>query len=306
MARQIGLAQARLEYSGIRLFLGALRALPYERAIRAGAWLGSRAMTLDRGNRPIAMRNLEVAFPALEPQARLEILRNSYRNWGRMLAEWVHSDRLNRENIERYVTYENRDYREQAAALARGRGILLLTAHFGNFELLALAHSIYGNRIAFVHRPMRNPLVDSAMMRVRNRAGNHGIERRGAGRAIVNLLRQNWLVGVLLDLDVRRGVFVDFFSLAASTSGGLARMSMLTGAPVVPVFIVREGDSSRHRIIHLDPIEACGKTDHGDAIRENTQRYTAAIEFMIRRYPDHWNWIHRRWKTRPPGEPRFY
>jgi len=101
-------------------------------------------------------------------------------------------------------------------------------------------------------------------------------------------------------------VFVDFFSLKASTSDGLARLAMATGAPVVPVFAVRDGVSSHHFLECMEPIEAVRGADREESVLLNTQRYTKTIEGMIRRYPDHWNWIHRRWKTRPPGEERFY
>jgi KDO2-lipid IV(A) lauroyltransferase len=107
-------------------------------------------------------------------------------------------------------------------------------------------------------------------------------------------------------LDTRDGVFVDFFGLAAATSATLARLAIATGTPVLPAFIVREGISPRHQITFLPIIDTVRAADRVAAVRENTQQYTSTIEAMIRRYPDHWNWIHRRWKTRPPGEARFY
>jgi len=172
--------------------------------------------------------------------------------------------------------------------------------------LMILAHSIYGHRVAIVHRPLRNPLIDAAVCAARNRFGNRVIPRKGAGREVLRMLRQNWIVGMPLDLDVRKGVFVDFFSLKASTSDGLARLALATGVPVVPVFAVRDGVSSRHFIECMEPIETIRTADREEAIMLNTQRYAKTIEDMVRRHPDHWNWIHRRWKTRPPGEQRFY
>jgi KDO2-lipid IV(A) lauroyltransferase len=114
------------------------------------------------------------------------------------------------------------------------------------------------------------------------------------------------MVAIPLDLDTRQGVFADFFGLPAATSDALARVAMATGAPVLPAFMVREGESARHQITFLPIIELAREEDRTAAVRENTQRFTTIIEDMIRRYPDHWNWIHRRWKTRPPGEKRFY
>jgi KDO2-lipid IV(A) lauroyltransferase len=281
-------------------------AMPLERAVRVGASLGSIIMRLDLGNRPIAVKNLEIAFPELNRDARLKILAGMYRNWGRVIAEWPHSGALSRDNIEKIVTYDGIENLNCALALAEKRGAIILTAHYGNFELLPLAHSMYGHRLAMIHRPNRNPSIDRAIRRVRTSFGAEIIERKQAGLAMVKYLRQKWQVAVALDLDVREGVFVDFFGMKACTSDGVARIAMATRAPVVPAFMVREGDTARHRITVLPLVEMVVTRDREECVRENTQRMTAAIEMMIRRRPDLWNWIHRRWKTRPEGERRFY
>jgi len=306
MARQIGGVRAQLEFGPVALLCAGLGVLPLRRAVRAAARLGEIAMALDRIDRPVAMRNLEIAFPDLSVARRLEILRATYRNWGRMMAEWTHFDELTTDNISQFVTYDGRENWEDAIRRAQGRGILTLTGHFGNFELLVVGHSAYGNPIAMVHRVLRNPLMDAAAARARTRFGAVMVTRKGGARSVLKLLRENFMVAIPLDLDVRKGVFVDFFSLKAATSDALARLAMATGAPVLPAFMVRDGDSTRHRITCLPIIETVKTRDREESARENTQRYTAAIETMVRRYPDHWNWIHRRWKTRPPGEPRFY
>jgi KDO2-lipid IV(A) lauroyltransferase len=306
MARQIGAVRAWAEYAALAPAWAALRALPLERAVRTGAALGALAMALDIRQRKIGRRNLAIAFPAMDSAGRSRILREVYRNLGRMAAEWVHFFDLDRGNIERHVTYDGRANWDDAIARSGGRGILVLTGHFGNFELLSVAHSIYGNRIAIVQRPNRNPLIDAAVSARRVRFGNLSIARKGAGREIVRLLRDDWMVAVPLDLDTRHGVFVDFFSLQAATNAGLARLAMATGAPVLPAFMVRDGAAARHKITILPVVEVVRTRDRAESVRENTQRFTAVIEQMIRRHPDHWNWIHRRWKTRPPGEARFY
>ncbi len=306
MARQIGRIRAAFECGGIGILWGTLAALPLERAVRLGARVGVLAAQLDRFNRPIGIRNLEIAFPELEARARREILRTAYANWGRMLAEWVHSKELNPHNVARFVTYEGWENLEEAAGCSDGRGILVLTGHYGNFEWLSLAHSIYGHPLMIVQRPLRNPILASAVGAVRTRYGNQTVARKGAARAVLRFLRGNGMVAVPLDLDVRHGVFVDFFSVKASTSDGLARMAMVSGAPVLPAFMVRQGTSTHHHITILPRIDVVRTRDSEESVRENTQRFTAAIEMMVRRHPDHWNWIHRRWKTRPPGEARFY
>jgi Kdo2-lipid IVA lauroyltransferase/acyltransferase len=306
MARQIGALRGWVEWAGMAPPWAILRAFPLERAVRIGAALGALAMTLDRTNRPIAMRNLTIAFPAMDEAGRLALLRDTYRNLGRMAAEWVHFYELNPGNIERYVTYADRECWDEAIRISAGRGILVLTGHFGNFELLSMGHSLHGNRLAIVQRPNRNPIIDRAVDARRVRNGNLTVSRKGAGREVLRLLRQNWMVAVPLDLDVRHGVFVDFFSLKAATSDALARVAIATHAPVLPAFMVREGTSTRHRITLLPPIETVRGADRDEAVCTYTQHFTTIIESMIRHHPDHWNWIHRRWKTRPPGEARFY
>jgi len=271
-----------------------------------GASLGSVVMRLDAGNRPIAIKNLEIAFPELDHRRRLKILAGMYRNWGRMLGEWPHSRALNRNNIEKFVTYDGMENLQAALSIAEKRGVIILTAHYGNFELLPLAHSIYGYPLAMIHRPNRNPAIDRAIRGVRTRFGAEIIERKQAGLGMVKYLRRKFHVAVALDLDVRDGVFVDFFGTKACTSDGVARMAIATHAPVVPAFMVRDGQSPRHRITVLPMLDLVTSGDREESARENTQRMTTAIETMIRRHPDHWNWIHRRWKTRPPGEPRVY
>ena len=146
-------------------------------------------------------------------------------------------------------------------------------------------------------------VIDAEGMRLQF---NQIVTRKGGGMEMMRMLRQNWHVGVPLDLDVRKGVFVDFFGKLASTSDGVARLARATGAPVVPCFMVREGDTTHHKIQIQPPVEIVKSKDAEADHRENTQRFVKAIEKAIREHPDHWNWIHRRWKTRPPGEARFY
>ena len=306
MPRQIGGFRAGIEYLPVGALVRMFAAMPLERAVKVGATLGSAIMRLDFGNRPIGVKNLEIAFPELDREARLKILAGMYRNWGRVIGEWPHLRQLNRSNVENFVTYDGVENLDRALVLAQKRGVIVLTAHYGNFELLPLAHSIYGYPLAMVHRPLRNPVIDQQIRRRRTSFGAEIVERKQAGLAIVKYLRQKWHVAVALDLDVRDGVFVDFFGTKACTSDGVARIAMAMRTQVVPAFMVRDGDRARHRITVLPAMEMVATRDREESARENTQRMTAAIEMMIRRHPDHWNWIHRRWKTRPEGERRFY
>jgi KDO2-lipid IV(A) lauroyltransferase len=157
-----------------------------------------------------------------------------------------------------------------------------------------------------VHRPLRNPLIDAAVAAVRTRVGNRLIPRKGAAREIASIVHRNGVVAVPIDQDVRHGLFVDFFSRQACTTPGLARLMIALDVPAVPGFIVREGTGLHHRLMILPPLDVARDGTRAEAALEITQRATRVVEDMIRQYPDHWNWIHRRWKTRPPGEESCY
>jgi KDO2-lipid IV(A) lauroyltransferase len=306
MPRQIFGARAWLEYAPFAAFYHAFKRIPLERAVRIGASLGTLAAKLDRINRPIAMRNLEIAFPQASEGERLTILTRAYQNWGRAAAEWCHFEQLTTENIGQFVILDGLENLFRAKERSNGHGILFLSAHFGNFELLVLAASLHGFPLALVQRPLRNPLIAARVNRARESGGNVTVARRRAGRAVLRLLRQDIMVGLAIDLDVRRGIFVDFFSMPASTTEAPAKLATVSHAPLLAGFIVREGATPRHRVAIMPEIEVPREGTREEAVRQCTQHFTTAFEEMVRRYPDHWNWIHRRWKTRPPGEPRFY
>lgn len=306
MARHSSAGAARLEFALFSAVRATLKRLPLERAAWLGAKVGALAAATDRFNRPVAMRNLALAFPAYKTPRHLEILATMYRNWGRMAAEWCHLPTLGPDQLKGLVSYEGVENWRAGEALSAGRGGLLVTAHFGNWELMAHAHALNGHPIAIVYRPLRNLLIDRAVSEQRAQVGNRIVSRKGAGRDVLMRLRHNEHIAIPIDLDVRRGVFVDFFGYPASTTDAPARLALASGAPVAPVFIVREGESLRHRIVIRPVIEVVPGPERAALIRDYTQRFSAEVEEMIRRHPDHWNWIHRRWKTRPPGEKRFY
>lgn len=298
----------RLEYAIYRVATGALASLPRGTAIRTGAALGLLAARLLRRQRQVALFNLALAFPEKSDDERLDILRRSCRNLGRMGAEFCHMGSLDRDCVERYVGFDDRGAWEHAMALARERGAVILTAHFGNWELFHSAQALLGRPVTLVHRPMNNPLVDDAIRAARDRAGTRSLAKKAAARDVVRALRDRAMVVIPADQNQRRdyGVFVDFFGKPACTTPGPARLAMLTGAPVIPAFLVREGETDRHRIVVLPEVEMQRGGDRDADIVANTQRCTKVIEDMIRRHPDHWIWFHRRWKTRPRGEPRLY
>jgi KDO2-lipid IV(A) lauroyltransferase len=298
----------RIEYAVFRAAFRFFGALPLAVALRLGARLGELFYLLDRRDRRIALFNLNIAFPEKAVAQHRRILRASCRNLGRVAAEFCHLQRLDAAGLSRLVSFADRAAWDHAIERAGRQGAVILTAHFGNWELLAYAHGLLGHPVTLVHRAMRNAIFDQAITVVRTTAGTRAIKKRAAAKEALRTLQQRGILAIPADQNqvFSYGVFVDFFGVPACTTAGPARLAMLTGAPVFPVFLVREGESGCHRIEILPEVEMAATGDRGADILTNTQRCTAIIEDMIRRYPEQWIWFHKRWKTRPPGEPKLY
>ena len=309
MPRQISAARARLEFFGFSLPVRLFRALSFDSAFRLGERLGDVAYAVARPQRKTALVNLRIAFPEKSDAERLAIVRESCRNFGRMAAEWCHMYRLTKDNIAERVTFEDPLFWfGEAQRVIGSTGILVLTGHFGNWEFFAHAIGLYGNPIHLVHRPFPNPLFDDFVNVERRRSGTVLISKRRAAQQIIRVLRSNGIVVIPFDQNAtsRWGVFADFFGVPASTHPGLARLAELSRAPVYPVFLVRQDHSPRHRIVILPKVETALSGDRAADTVENTRRFNQVFAEMVRRHPDHWIWMHKRWRTRPPGEPPIY
>jgi len=298
----------RVELWIFRAALGFFGCVPRRVALRLGAWLGDAFYLLDRPHRRIALQNLVMAFPEKSAAERHAILRESVRNLGRTAAEICHLTKLTADNVGRYVHAEDETAWRRVFETAAARGALILTGHFGNFELLAYAHGLLGHPITLVHRPMNNALVDRAITDLRGRAGTVSLPKKSAAKAALRALHRHRIVAIPADQNQTRryGVFVDFFGMPACTTPGPARLATLSGAAVLPVFLIREGASDRHRIVVLPEVELLRSGDREADVITNTQRCTTVIEDVLRRYPEQWIWFHKRWNTRPKGEPRIY
>ncbi len=297
-----------LEYAIFRTAVAVFAALPLHAALRLGAWVGALFYLLDVRDRRIAMRNLRIAFPEKSVAQRRRILRASCRNLGRVAAEFCHLPALTPESMLQRLRFADRAAWDRAIEQAGRRGAVIVTAHFGNWELLAYAHGLLGHPITLVHRPMHNPLVDAVITDIRSPAGTRSIKKKAAAKEALRALKRHEILVIPSDQNqtLSYGVFVDFFGTSACTTPGVARLAMLTAAPVYPVFLVREDEGAQHRIEILPEVEMASTGDREADIRTNTQRCSAIIEDMIRRHPEQWIWFHKRWKTRPPGEPPVY
>ncbi len=298
----------RVEYFALRAVMRTFRALPLAWALRVAAAVALVAYAVARPLRRGGMTNLALAFPERTLTERRRILRASFANLGRMVAELAHLPTLGDEDLRRMVVFENEPWWAENVAAPRDTGGLILSGHFGNWELLVFAHGMRGYPVSMVHRTIANPLIDRWLNVLRARAGTRLVRKRHAAGGVLRALHDRELLVLPFDQNSTRGlgVFVDFFGVPASTNSGIARLSLRSGAPVVPVFIVREGTRARHRV-HVLPIMYTQRSgDFELDVKRLTQQFSDVFESMVRRYPEQWLWVHKRWKTRPPGEAKLY
>jgi len=297
----------RLQYWAALLVLWGLRSLPRPWARRVGAWLGFLVYVLHRRLRRVGKRNLELAFPQASPADRQRILRGEFRQLGWLLAEFARFPRYTPQNIEQVIIYDG--YENFRRAVARGKGVLYLTAHMSAWELGSFSHSLHGYPVAYLARPLDNSLVDALINRYRCLWGNLAIARRNSTRVVLQQLRQGGAVGMLVDQNVMLedgAVFVDFLGIPAATTAGPARIALRTGAAVVPALVLWDAKLEKYRLRFEPPLELIRTGDLEQDVLTNTARFTLVIESYVRRFPDQWLWVHRRWRTRPAGEPPLY
>lgn len=296
----------RLEYAPVWLIVQMLALLPRPLARALGISLAHLLRVLHRRLWRVGLRNLELAFPEKPLSERKRILRGVYTSVGRLLAEFPKFPHYTKQNVSRIAVYEGFENFERAHQ--RGKGVLLLTAHLGGWEIGSFVHSLHGHPLHVVMRSLDNPYLDRLVTSYRSLHGNTMVDKDEFARGLLAAMRRGETVGLLMDTNMTppQGVFVDFFSHLACTASGLARVAKKTDAAVVPAFTIWDGELGKYRI-HFDPAIPLVNTgnDEADAVA-NTQAFTKKIEEFVRRYPDQWLWVHRRWKTRPAGEPSLY
>jgi KDO2-lipid IV(A) lauroyltransferase len=295
-----------LEFAVVWLLMRVLGALPRSVARAIGAALGAIAFHAVQRLRKVAEKNLALAFPKTSAREHQQILRKLYRNLGWQLAEFCQMSKYTPESTQSFIRYEGLEH--YLAARRKGNGVLIVTGHLGAWELSSFYHSLMGYPMSMVIRRLDNAKVDSLVNHIRCLHGNRVLHKDDFARGLLAAMRSGETVGILMDTNMTppQGVFVPFFSKAACTASGLARVAMKTGASVLPGFMLWE-ESEQKYVLHFGeeiPMLRTGD-DESDAVT-NTAHCTAVIESYIRRYPDQWLWVHRRWKTRPEGETRFY
>ena len=295
----------RVEDLAVQTVMAAARKLPYRLVRAGGAGLGLAFYALDAPHRRLTRANLAEAFPGRSPREVRAIARGVFEHFGRLLVEMLRFSGLGRDAMRAAVDIEGQD--RLRAAHAKGCGVLLITGHFGFWEINALAHGAFLEPIALVARPLDNPLLHARLEQIRTSTGNTVIYRRGGLRRILRALGENQGVAMLIDQHVQTpdAVMVDFFDRPAATTSAVATLALRTGAPVVPVFALPLA-GGRYRLIYEHPVEP-PPADHPDAIREFTQRATDVLEMYVRRHPELWLWMHRRWRdgAQPPAPGMF-
>ena len=289
-----------LEYGAAIVALASLQWAPRKLAF-ALARVYTRLLDLGIPRlRRVARRNLAMALPEFTPQRHAQIVDGVFRSIARILVTFAKFPAIRRGYLEQWIRLEGGEHFDQAQQA--GRGVLVATAHLGNWELSAFAHAYMTGLMHVVVRPLDNPRLDAWVERRRTLSGNHLIRKKEAARGILRALDKGEAVGVLIDQNVvpAEGVFIDFFGRKACAGTAFVKFAHHSDAAVVPGFALWEPKQSRYILRFYPEIEMSGD------IAADTQRVHSQLESVIRQYPDQWLWIHRRWKTRPPGEPDLY
>lgn len=296
----------RLEYW---LVVSVARTLGWMPKVLARLWAWALAFTVywTFGRlRRVGLHNLEMALPNLTGAERIRILRGVFRHLGWQLVEFCRMTRYTPDNSRDWMQAEGLEH--YLSAQANGKGVLVITAHLGAWELSSFFHSMMGHPMGMVIRRLDNRRLDAFVNSIRCLHGNYVLHKDDFGRGLLTAMRAGGTVGILMDTNMTppQGEFVKFFGIDACTATGLAHVARKTGAAVLPGFMLWERAKKRY-VLHFGPEVKIPHTDDVAAdIVAGTQLCTSVIESWVRRYPDQWLWIHRRWKTRPAGEPPLY
>lgn len=307
MAKKRSKIQSKSELLAVRAAFGAIGALPFETSLRFGKAFGKFLAKRFPKLHKTARRNLEIAFPEMPEDERQKILVGTFESLGRHLGFISHFRKFKHEDIRNLVEVVGKEEYFDPADQT-GRGILFFTGHFGSWEVFNLLPPAFGYGMNILVRRIDNPLVEDFVDKMRTRFGSVTLDKTKSARKMFRVLENGELLGILADLNVqeKEGVFVDFFGIPASTTTSIAKLALATDAIVLPAFAVWE-ESKKKYVVYLEPpIEYEKTADPEKDIHDLTQKITIMVEKYVRKYPEQWLWIHKRWNTRPKGEKSLY
>ncbi|MDP2972928.1 MAG: lysophospholipid acyltransferase family protein [Deltaproteobacteria bacterium] len=294
-----------LIYLTIRMFGFIINFLPERFALWIGRRLGNVMYCLDVEHRRVAIENLRIAFGQEKSKEEMRsIAKKNFQNLGMMAVEFFRIPHMDLETYQKKVEAEGVD--EALKVLEENKGALLLLGHFGNWELMALMSKVIKKPILVIAKPIKNnPWLERWIIQSREEIGLEIIPPKNATPKVIEALSQNKVVGILFDQRGRRskGIWADFFGRKVPTTSGLAVMALRSGAPVLPVFMIRMG-FQKHRLIVKKPLELIHTGNFKEDIEANTQLFNRVLESIIRQYPDQWLWIHRRWERKTRSRRR--
>jgi KDO2-lipid IV(A) lauroyltransferase len=293
----------RIQYVGLRLVSMAMHCWPIEANIGMAKALGNFMYAVDRKHRDRALGNLRRSFPDMPERQRQEMAKRSMQQLFMLFVEVLFTTRLVRvDTFARYVELEN--FSEVLALLLkRNQGLIMLTGHYGNWEILGYVLATLGFETTSIARPLDNMYVNEWLLGVRERMGQRIIAKKGATEEVIETLEHHGAVGFIADQNAGpKGIFVDFFGRKASTYKSIGLLAMEHEVPIVVGYARRIDDQFRFRLGATDVIYPRDWQSQPDPLRYITQRYTSAIEAFVRDDPGQYLWVHRRWKTRPKGE----
>lgn len=306
MAKQ-GKLQTFLEYAAAKSVLSTLGHLPAPAAMAIGKTMGKLAYFLASDLRKTGATNLRLAFPEKTEAERDQLLRECFDNLGRQLGFFSQFATRSLEELQNLTEPHGVEYLEEAKAHMNS-GLILFTAHLGAWELTSFGPALFGHPFSFLVRRIDNPRIEDLVDRIRIRFGNKTIDKLSAGRSMVKLLRSNGVLGLLPDLNTldAEAIFVDFFGIPAATNFIMAKLALRTQSPIIPIFAPWSEEKQKYLLLIGPPVSIEPTGDEEDDVRRLTKQLSQLIENTIRCYPGQWLWIHKRWKTRPKGEPAIY
>ena len=309
MAKKKNSAQIWLEYAVARTIVGFLGILPHRVALFVSTRIARLGYYLLGNLRKVGYRNLEIAMPELKQHEREKLAKGSFESLGRVLGEVSQFYKATPAKLEHLIEFHIDHLLELYAKVRhQGRGAIVVTGHIGNWELFVFAFAAIYEPMSYLARPIDNPLIEEMTVRIRSRFGNRPINKTNSVMVASKILREGGILGILADVNAhpKEGVFVPLFGVPACTSTGAALLAIRTNSVIVPMCAVWDREKNKYVAIHGEIIEPAMTGDRKSDVAETTARFTAEIEKFVRAYPDQWLWIHKRWKTRPPGEKSLY